>query len=211
MTKSKFLVRDIVEIAMLVAIAVVLDLDGLKFTVFPEGGSVGLTMVPLFLIAFRHGVIKGFFGIGIVYSLITCMLDGHNWAYFPFDYVLAYGSICLAGFFKPLIFKENMETKKDYVFSIMFFIIAIICGCITRLLGSTLSSLIIYPLVEGQGNTISLGYALTYNLTYIGPSALFVIIVMAILYYPLLRIQKIFPTKNFQEMIEKKAEQEATN
>jgi len=52
MNKSKFVVRDIVEIAMLVAIAVVLDLDFLKFTVFPAGGSVGLTMVPLFILAF---------------------------------------------------------------------------------------------------------------------------------------------------------------
>jgi len=114
MNKSKFVVRDIVEIAMLVAIAVVLDLDFLKFTVFPAGGSVGLTMVPLFILAFRHGVVKSFFGIGIVYSLITCMLDGHGWACFPFDYVLAYGSICLAGFFKPLIFKAELKEKKDY-------------------------------------------------------------------------------------------------
>ena len=204
MNKSKFVVRDIVEIAMLVAIAVVLDLDGLKFTVFPSGGSIGLTMVPLFIIAFRHGVVKGFFGIGIVYALITCMLDGHSWAYFPFDYVLAYGSICLAGFFFFFFFKDEMKTKKDYALSITFYIIAIIMGCITRLIGSTLSSLIIYPLVEG-GEPLSLWAAITYNFTYIGPSALFVIIVMIVLYYPLLRIQKQFPTKNFQEMIPNKA------
>ena len=160
MNKNKFVVRDIVEIAMLVALAVVLDLDGLKFTVFASGGSIGLTMVPLFILAFRHGVVKGFFGIGIVYALITCILDGHSWAYFPFDYVLAYGSICLAGFFKPFIFKEEMTTKKDYALSITFFVIAIVLGCITRLIGTTLSSLIIYPLVEG-GAPITLWAAIT--------------------------------------------------
>ena len=52
MNKSKFVVRDIVEIAMLVAIAVVLDLDGLKFTVFPSGGSIGLTWFLCLLLHF---------------------------------------------------------------------------------------------------------------------------------------------------------------
>lgn len=187
MNKSRFVVRDIVEIAMLVAIAVVLDLDFLKFTVFPAGGSVGLTMVPLFILAFRHGVVRGFFGIGIVYSLITCMLDGHGWACFPFDYVLAYGSICLAGFLKPLIFKKEFKAKKDYAISISFFVLAIFLGCCTRFIGSTLSSLIVYK--------YPLGASLTYNLTYMGPSFLFVLIVMIILYYPLLRIEKTFPVQ----------------
>ena len=203
MNKNKFVVRDIVEIAMLVALAVVLDLDGLKFTDLAAGGSCGLTMVPLFILAYRHGVVKGFFGIGIVYALITCILDGHSWAYFPFDYVLAYGSICFAGIFKPFIFKEEMTTKKDYALSITFFVIAIVLGCITRLIGSTLSSLIIYPLVEG-GAPLCLWAAITYNFTYIGPSALFVIIVMLVLYFPLLRVQKQFPTKNFSEMVPSK-------
>ncbi len=197
MTKSKFLVRDIVEIAMLVALAVVLDLDGLKFSVWASGGSIGLTMVPLFVLALRHGLVKGFFGIGVVYATITCMLDGHNWAYFVLDYLVAYGSIALAGLFKPLIFKENMETKKDYAKSIMFFVIAIVMGCFTRLLGGVLSSLIVYPLLSGDG-PVSLWFAISYNSAYILPSAGFTIAVMLILYYPLLRIQKTFPVKDFK-------------
>ena len=118
-------------------------------------------------------------------------------AYFVLDYLVAYGSIALAGLFKPLIFKENMETKKDYAKSIMFFVLAIVMGCFTRLLGGVLSSLIVYPLLSGDG-PVSLWFAISYNSAYILPSAGFTIAVMLILYYPLLRIQKTFPVKDFK-------------
>ena len=68
-----FSVRDIAEIAILVALA--LGLDKLKISVGATGGSVNFAMFPLFVIALRHGPFKGFIAGGIVYGLISCLLD----------------------------------------------------------------------------------------------------------------------------------------
>ena len=54
----KFSVRDIAEIAVLCALAVVLDKFG-KIPIGSTGGSINISTVPLFIIAFRHGWFKG--------------------------------------------------------------------------------------------------------------------------------------------------------
>ena len=69
--------RVLVECAILVALAVVLSY--LKFDVGAEGGSVSLVMVPLVLIAFRHGTAWGV-GTGLVFGFVKCVLgDGLGW------------------------------------------------------------------------------------------------------------------------------------
>ena len=61
MKKSfKMTVREMVEIAFLIAIAIVLDIAGIKV------GHASFTMVPLFVLAYRHGFIKSLITISLV-------------------------------------------------------------------------------------------------------------------------------------------------
>lgn len=179
----KISVQEMVETAMLVALAIVLDLPFLKFRIGQNGGSISFTMVPLFVLAIRRGPIKGFIGCGIVYGIITCGIDGWGIQTFPFDYLLGYGSIAIAGFFK----KPILESKSIWK-GILFLIIALLLGSFGRLVFATISSMVLYE--------YSFVPAIVYNLSYIGPSAGFVIALMLILYKPFLLVNSRFPVKS---------------
>ena len=73
MKKSfKMTTREMVEIAFLIALAVVLDLAGIKI------GHASFTMVPLFVLAYRHGFVKSLIVISLIYAVVTLLTDG--WA-----------------------------------------------------------------------------------------------------------------------------------
>ena len=64
MKKSfKLTTREMVEIAFLIALAVVLDLAGIKI------GHASFTMVPLFVLAYRHGFLKSLIVISVIYAV----------------------------------------------------------------------------------------------------------------------------------------------
>jgi len=66
--------RTLVEISLLVALAFVLDVvSGFIFRFFwPQGGSISLSLVPMAMIAYRHGTKNGVMA-GIVYGTISMM------------------------------------------------------------------------------------------------------------------------------------------
>ena len=179
----KFSVKEIVESAMLISIAVVLDLKGLKIQLWPDGGSVSFTMVPLFLLAIRMGPLKGFVGIGIVYGGITCLIDGWGIQTFPFDYLLAYGSLSVIGFFSKFILDEKKPGR-----GLFFLLLGIVIGLLLRLVFACVSSMIIYE--------YELMPALGYNIPYIFFAGVITILAMLVLYKPLLITNKKFPLKS---------------
>ena len=63
--------RVLVECAILIALAIVLSY--IKFDLGAEGGSVSLVMVPLVLIAFRHGSVWGI-AAGLVFGFVKCVI-----------------------------------------------------------------------------------------------------------------------------------------
>ncbi len=176
--ENKYTVYDIVESAMLIALAIGLDLPGLKIRLGANGGSISFTMIPLFILALRQGPIKGFLGCGIVYGLITCLTDGWGLMYFPFDYLLGYGSIACIGFFQKQIFKDN-NTKLNW-HGIVFIAIGTLLSIAGRLLSSTLSGMIFYEM-----NFVD---SLIYNSIYILPSGAIALAALLALYKPLLLV-----------------------
>lgn len=179
----KITTREIVESGMLIALAIILDLPFLKFRVGENGGSISFTMVPLFILALRVGPLKGFIGCGIVYGVITCLTDGWGFMYFPFDYLLGYGSIAIAGFFKNRIFKASTTFK-----GIMWSTLAVVLALIGRIISSSISSMVFYE--------FKLIPALIYNITYIIPSGVLTIDLIAVLYKPLLKINERHPLRS---------------
>ena len=182
--RNEFEVRDIVETAMLIALAIGLDLPGVKIRVGASGGSISFTMLPLFILALRLGTFKSFLGIGLVYGAITCALDGWGMQYFLFDYLLAYGSISLAGVFAPIIFSKG--PKYPWI-NVIFVAVGVVLACFFRLLFATLSGIIFYetPFLE----------SLAYNALYVLPSGGACLVLLAVLFKPLQIINEKFPTK----------------
>ena len=97
-----FNVHDIVEIAMFVAIALVLD-NFLKIPLGASGGSINLAVLPLVLLALRHGWFKGFVAGGIIFGFISCLIDGYGLVTYPLEYFVTFGSIAIVGAFSKLI------------------------------------------------------------------------------------------------------------
>lgn len=175
--KNPFSLVEIAEMGILIALAVICDLY-LSFDISAGPGSINLAMVPLFLIALRHGPAKGFVAGGIVFGFITCLTDGDGIYTFPFDYLVGFGSICMLGFFRKWIFTEKEPGFAPIGF--LYILIGGILATLVRFIGSTASSMVIY------------GYeiipAMEYNVLYILPTGAIATGVMMALYVPLARV-----------------------
>lgn len=179
----KITVREMCESAMLIALAIVLDLPFCKIQIGTGGGSISLTMFPLFVLALRLGPIKGFIASGIIYGLITCLTDGWGFATFPFDYLLGYGSVAIIGFFR----KKILENP-NLINGIIILTLSVILSLIFRIFASCLSSIILYDF-----NFVE---AIIYNIAYIVPSGVLTLDLILVLYKPMLLVNKRFPLKS---------------
>lgn len=174
-------IRDMVEIAILVALAIVFDLPFLKIKMGANGGSISFEMVPLIILALRHGPIKGFLANGIIYGFLSCILGGYGLAYFPFDYLLAFGSLALIGVFRSLIFKKDQ--KPGYkIIPMVILAVSIILSVTLKLFFHTISGVVFWntPFVA------SIIYNLLPNLV----SGLISVATVLALYGPLTRMRK---------------------
>jgi len=156
---------DITEGGIMVAAALILNF--IKIPMGITGGSINLQMLPLIIYSLRKGWFKGFLISGVVYGIVSCVVDtSGNLANFPFDYLIGFGSCSLCGFFSKKIL-ESTPLKTG-----IFLVISMILVTATRLLGSTLSSMIVYG--------YTLGPSLVYNVAYIVPSVIFTYLVLII-------------------------------
>lgn len=114
------------ESAVLVALAI--GLSYLELDIGLQGGSLSLVMIPLVILALRHGAGWGV-GAGLVFGVIKCALGGgFAWglASVLLDYVLAYGIIGVAGFFR--VKSAGMAACAAVVAGVLRFVIHFISG-----------------------------------------------------------------------------------
>lgn len=185
-----FSVRDIAEIAILVALA--LGLDKLKISVGATGGSVNFAMFPLFVIALRHGPFKGFIAGGIVYGLISCLLDNYGMHLYAFDYLIPFGATAILGFVARYVdnhfdIEFNKEDALGIVLSYAFIIFGIMAVCGIRILSSSINSVLFYDVP-------TYGAGLAYNLSYCLPSAIGSMIIVLLLLPTIVLLNKRFRT-----------------
>ena len=184
--KSFLSVKEMVEMALLVALAVVLDLDGFKISLSADGGSIGFTMVPLFILGYRHGFFKSLIGVGVIYGLTTALLDEHGLVYYPFDYLIAYGvTISVGSLFSKAIFYKG-KYGVDKVLNILSLVLSVIVTGIVRVLGHSLSSMVFYE--------YTFEASVAYNISYVVPSIIICLLVLIVLYPTLRLLNKKFPT-----------------
>lgn len=161
MTKT----RKLTEIAVAVSLAVVCSF--IKVWEMPQGGSVALTMVPILLIAIRSGWVAGCV-TGAIYGVLSLLIAGV--VYHPMsillDYVLAFGLLGVAGFFKKSL-------------------PGLVAGCTVGVLGRFMSSLLSGAVLfaeyapEGQNPWI---YSLGYQATYMVPEFILSVGILVLLF-----------------------------
>lgn len=175
--------RDIAEDGVLIAAAFILNL--IKIPMTTGGGSVNFQMLPLFLIALRHGPAHGLVCGGIIYGLITCLTDGWGFATYPFDYLIGFGSVMVIGYFKKFILSDK-QTSYNIKGEVFLFIACAIATAI-RFVGSTASSMVVYG--------YSLEAAVLYNAIYIPVSGLIATVTIMFAYGPLIKINQRYPAR----------------
>lgn len=195
-----FSVRDISEIAVMCALAIVLD-RFVRIPIGSTGGSLNISTLPLFIVALRHGWFKGFIASGIVYGLTTCLLDAYGMQFFVFDYLIAFGSIGIGGLLSKIIFKqyENKGAKgKVLAFSLVIVIVGIFF--ILRTLAASMDSMIFY------------GYtfwaSIVYNVSYIGPSSIAVSVLLCLILPVIAIINGRYPSNYLKEDINDEVSEE---
>ena len=123
--------RALCEGAIMVALATALSY--LKLLELPQGGSVCIGMLPIFLYSARWGVGPAFL-TSFAYGLLQLLLDG-AYAWGPtsmlLDYLLAFGVLGVAGFF---------HRKKGGIF------IGTVVGCVCRFIVHFISGITIYKI-----------------------------------------------------------------
>ena len=189
-------IRSMTEIAMFSAIAIVLDVVFHYIPSLPgQVGSLSIALVPIYLIALRHGPARGFLAASFIYGLITCFTDGYGLWLFPLDYFVAYSGCAIIGFFRHFIFAPDVKTYN--VRGILLIFLGCLLGGIVRFMGSAASSIVNY------GYTFNA--ACLANLYALG-SAFASAIILSALYGPLIRLNRHFPVRKALP-----EEQKATN
>lgn len=157
--------KIMVESAVMIALAVVLSF--VKVWQMPQGGSISLSMLPLFLLSFRHGAKTGIIS-GVIYGAVSLIFDGT--IYHPMsillDYILAFGVLGVAGFFKP---------------SYKGIIIGTTVGVALRFICSLLSGAILFAEYAPEGVNPWI-YSLGYQATYMLPELVICVAALAALY-----------------------------
>lgn len=182
-SKEDFSVRDMSEIGILTAMAI--GLHFIKIEVGDSGGSINFSAIPLFIIALRHGPIKGFFASGIIYGLIQCTISSYAFIVYPLDFLVGFGAYGILGLFKKYIFTSDEKGWNGWGFC--FITLGIVLATFVRFAASTASSMMNY----GLDFTASV----VYNSIYIPVSGAIGLAALLALYIPLAKLEKHYPAK----------------
>ena len=198
--KSKFTTKIIVEIAIFASIALALDYlqGGLWRGVFVNGGSIGLSMIPIIIIAYRRGFIASF-SVGIIVSLLQ-MLGGiyvisstwyNAFIQIALDYVLTFPAVALSGLFYLSFKKAN--TVKQRIF---YLTIGTIIGGLAKFFLHFLAGILFWKNFDFQGGFVL--YSLIYNGSYMLPNIIISTLLIIILF---IKVPILFGLNN-KELIE---------
>ena len=165
----------LVEGALLVALAQILSY--LKLWELPQGGSVTIGMLPIFLYCARWGFGPGMLA-SFAYALLQLLLDGAyawGWQSMIGDYILAFAVLGVAGLFAKM--KGG-------------FFLGTIAGCIARFLvhwivGATIWGEYMPEEFFGMTMTSPWFYSVLYNGSYMLLDMILVLVVGAIMLKPL--------------------------
>ena len=158
--------------ALCLGLAFVLAL--IRVWTLPFGGSISLEMMPLILLALRHGLWVGI-AAGAVYGLLDLLIDPFivHPVQVLFDYPLAFGVLGLAGFFQPTVRGAILGT---------------VVAVLARFLCHFVSGVVFFASYAPEGWNPFV-YSAAYNLAYLVPSLAVALIAVVVLLRALERAQ----------------------
>lgn len=160
-SKVKLTTRTIIHIGIAIALAIVLKM--FRIMQMPMGGSVTLgSMIPIIFIAYVYGPRVGYL-TGMLFGVMDLLLGAYvvHPMQLLLDYVLAFGVLGVAGYFK-----NNIS-------------IGALAAITLRFLCHIASGVIFFSSYAGEQN--ALVYSILYNGTYLLPEAIIAMIILAIL------------------------------
>ena len=179
MTKKKNhdIVMTMVEVGVMAALGFVLDeLSGIMFKgVFVNGGSIGIAMVCVLVMAFRRGFVPAL-ATGVVMGLLDLatgpyIIPGDAWRAFVqvfLDYVAAYPMVAFAAIFRKAFLNADEKQKK-----VLFLCLGSILGGLLKLFAHFLSGILFWA--DPSGFAFSWNwmnpylYCFLYNALYVLP------------------------------------------
>lgn len=181
-TKQKEALRALCETAVMVALAVALSF--IKIKIWANGGSIDLVMVPIIIVGYRRGW-QWSIPAGLAFGLIKCAMGegfSYGFASVMLDYVLAYGLVGLAGFFKGA--KHGM-------------VIGSVVGSVARFLMHFASGITIWRIFESTelfgltyGSDAFVLYSIVYNGSYMLVNMIVAVVVSLLIEKAISRIPK---------------------
>lgn len=171
MNKKRSNTLFITEIAVFSALAFLLDLAAeiLNLKIWPQGGSISIAMVPIFLMAYRWGVrgglITGFLlgllqvalGFGKIYFIVQGLLD----------YFVAFTVVGMAGIFARKVKQSFDEGNRGKWISYVVF--GAFLGSLLRYICHVTAGAVFFGEYAPKGQPVVI-YSLVYNGTYMLPS-----------------------------------------
>jgi thiamine transporter len=171
MNQKKSNTLFIVEVAVFTALAYLLDFlaNILSLKIWPQGGSISIAMVPIFIMAYRWGVKGGVlsgFLLGLLqfilgYAQIFTLLQGF------IDYFIAFTAVGLAGVFAAQVKNALNENKRGKWMT--YTILGAFLGSGLRYLCHVFSGIVFFGEYAPKGQPVVI-YSLLYNGTYMLPS-----------------------------------------
>ena len=178
-------VRIIIEVAIMTAIAFALDFvqGGLTRGLFPNGGSIGLAMVPILVLAYRRGFVPALIS-GFILAIIQ-MAGGvyaiaSEWysvlLQILLDYVLAYPLVAFAGlFYKNFHNEENKKSRTKWI------IIGSVLGGLLKYTSHVLAGMFFWKNLDFAGGPVL--YSFLYNGSYMIPNIIISTLLVVLVAY----------------------------
>ncbi|WP_257009862.1 energy-coupled thiamine transporter ThiT [Evansella halocellulosilytica] len=160
------------EVAIMAALAFILDF--FSFKIWAQGGSVSLTMLPIFVMAFRRGLIASL-ATGLIVGLLNMMYNPYivHWLQGLIDYPIAFLVVGFAGLF---YFNKGVSNSRK----IISITVGVFVGSLLRYLAHFTAGVVWFGEFAPEGTPV-LVYSFTYNLTYMGPAFILCLIVVLLL------------------------------
>lgn len=172
MTNNKVLL--IAEIAMMAALGLIFDYLANLFEVaiFPQGGSISLSMIPIFIMAYRRGLVAGL-ATGFIVGAVQILFASGGYLVHPvqvaLDYYGAYTAVGFAGI--VTLFKKKTP---------VMMVIGIIIGGSLRYLSHVIAGIVFWGEWAPEGfNAVT--WSLYYNMTYMLPNIIIAAIVVVLM------------------------------
>lgn len=187
MNKQRLLMM--IEVAIFAAVGLILD--KLSFSIWAQGGSISLVMVPIVLMAMRWGTLAGL-TTGLIVGVLQVMFGGSILTPLQgiLDYFFAFTIVGIAGAFRPMVLRASKNSKSGAMLG--WILIGTTVGGILRLVSHTAAGAVFFAEYAGGQNPWI--YSITYNSSYMIPAIILTGIVIFLLFKaaPKLFVQKQF-------------------